>query len=365
MRFQLFIFISIALLIYFGLHTLLFFLLTKFFSPKTGSAQFRLALVLFFLALSFITAFIWTQFSAHKFLHGIYYGSAVWLGTMVNLLLIFGAGLVVVTVFQWFFPGIERKTFGFFLLGFAVLYTSYGLYHAGQLKTKFLSIPIKNAPKGWSGKKLAQVSDIHLGIMNGEGLSRKIVSIINEQKVDFVFITGDLFDGSGDDLSKSIAPFDRITAPIYYITGNHETYLGIDKALSAIKKTKIRLLRDEIIDLAGVQLIGIDYPPRGWKKDIKPVLEKMVQTKPAILLYHEPAQIETARRYKVSLQLSGHTHNGQIWPMKIFTALIYKGFHFGLHQMGDYSIYTTSGAGTWGPPMRIGSTAEVVIITIQ
>ena len=88
---------------------------------------------------------------------------------------------------------------------------------------------------------------------------------------------------------------DRIKAPIYYITGNHETYLGVDKALSAIEKTKIRLLRDEIVDLGGVQLIGIDYPPRGWKKDIRPVLEKMDQTKPAILLYHEPAQIETAR----------------------------------------------------------------------
>jgi predicted MPP superfamily phosphohydrolase len=365
MRLQLFLFISIALLIYFGLHTLLFFLLAKFFNPKTRSAQFGLALVLFILALSFITAFIWTQFSTHKFLHGFYYGSAVWLGTMVNLLLIFAAGLLVVTVLHWFIPGIERKNFGLFLLGFAVLYSSYGLYHAGQLKTKFLSIPIKNAPKEWHGKKLAQISDVHLGIMNGEGLSRKIAAIINEQKVDFVFITGDLFDGAGDNLSQSIKPFDRITVPIYYITGNHETYLGIDTALSAIEKTKIKILRDEIVDLGGVQLIGIDYPQRGLKKDIRPVLEKMDRIKPAILLYHEPSHIETAKRFNVSLQLAGHTHNGQMWPMKIFTSLVYKGFNYGLHQMGDYAIYITSGSGTWGPPMRIGSTAEVVIVTIQ
>jgi uncharacterized protein len=365
MRLQLIFFISIALLIYFGLHTLLFFLLTRFFSPGTRSARLGLALILLFLSLSFITAFIWTQFSTHKFLQGFYYGSAVWLGTMVNLLLIFGAGLLVINLFQWFFPGIERKTFGLFLLGFAVLYTSYGLYHAGQLKTKFLSIPIKNVPKEWQGKKLAQVSDVHLGLMNGEVLSRRIAAIINEQKVDFVFITGDLFDGIGDDLAQSIKPFDRIKAPIYYITGNHETYLGIDKALSAIEKTKIRILRDEIVDLGGVQLIGIDYPQRGWKKDIKSVLEKIDPKKPSILLYHEPAQIETAQRFNVSLQLSGHTHNGQIWPMKIFTSLVYKGFDYGLHQMGDYAIYTTSGAGTWAPPMRIGSTSEIAIITIQ
>jgi predicted MPP superfamily phosphohydrolase len=365
MRLQLFIFIASALLIYFGLHTLLFFLLTKFFSPKTRSAQFGLALALLLLALSFITAFIWTQFSTHKILNGFYYVTAIWLGTMVNLLLILGAGLLVFIVLHGFFPGIERKTFGLCLLGLVILYTSYGLYHAGQLKTKFLSLPVKNAPGEWKGKKIAQISDIHLGIMNGEKLSRKIAALIDKQKVDFVFITGDLFDGAGDDLANSIKPLDRIEAPIYYITGNHETYLGIDKAVSAISKTKIRLLRDEIVDLGGIQLIGIDYPLRGSKKDIKPVLERMDQTKPAILLYHEPARIETAKAYHISLQLSGHTHNGQMWPMKIFTSLIYQGFDYGLHQMGDFALYTTSGAGTWGPPMRIGSTAEVVIITIQ
>jgi uncharacterized protein len=262
MRQQLIIFVSIALLIYFGLHTLLFFLLTRFFSPSTRTVRLGLALVLLFLALSFITAFIWTQFSTHKFLHGFYYGSAIWLGAMVNLLLIFSIGLLMITVLRRFFPGMEQKTFGLLLLGFAVLYTSYGLYHAGQLKTKFLSIPIKNAPKEWQGKRIAQVSDVHLGIMNGVSLARRIADIIIEQRVDYVFITGDLFDGIGDDLSKSIKPLDQIKAPIYYIMGNHETYLGIDRAISAIEKTKIRLLRDEIVDLGGIQLIGIDYPQR-------------------------------------------------------------------------------------------------------
>jgi predicted MPP superfamily phosphohydrolase len=365
MRYQLFLFISIALLIYFGLHTFLFFLLTHFFTPGTRSARWGLALILLFLALSFITAFIWTQFSNHKLLQGYYYASAIWLGTMVNLLLIFGAGLLTVTILRWFFPGIDYKTFGFFLLGIAVLYTGYGLFHAGQLNTIFLTVSIKNAPKEWHGKKIAQVSDVHLGIMNGERLARKIATIIDRQQVNYIFITGDLFDGVGDDLYQDIQPIARLKCPIYYITGNHETYLGIEKAVAVIEKTKIKLLRDEIIELDGVQLIGIDYPQRGWRKDIQPVLEKMDRSKPAILLYHEPAQIETARHFPIALQLSGHTHNGQFWPLKIFTALIYQGFDYGFHQMGDYSIYTTSGAGTWGPPMRIGSTAEVVIITIQ
>ena len=364
MRQQLIIFISIALLIYFGLHTLLFFLFIKFFNLKR-SAQFELALLLLILALSFITAFIWAQYGSHTFIRWFYYFSVIWLGVLINLLLIFTAGLLVISVIQWLSLSINQRAIGVFLLVLTALYTSYGLYHATQLKTIFLSIPIKNVPREWQGKKIAQVSDLHLGIMNGEGLTRNITSKIIEQKADFVFITGDLFDGTGDDLYRSIEPLTQLKIPVYYITGNHETYLGIDKAVSAIGKTKIKLLRDEIVDLGGIQLIGIDYPQRGWKKDITPILEKIDQTKPSILLYHEPAQIETAKRFNVSLQLSGHTHNGQMWPMKIFTFLIYKGFDYGLHQTGDYSIYTTSGAGTWGPPMRIGSTPEIVFITVK
>jgi len=364
MRQQLIIFISIALLIYFGLHTLLFSLLIKFFNPRR-SDQFELALLLLFLALCFITAFIWSQFSSHSFIKWFYYFSAIWFGVLINLLLVFTAGLLLMAILQWLSLSINQRAFGIFLLVLTALYTSYGLYHATQVKTKFLSIPIKNCPREWQDKKIAQISDFHLGIINGEGLTRKITSKIIEQKADFVFITGDLFDGTGDDLYRSIEPLNQLKVPIYYITGNHETYLGIDKAVSAIGKTKIKLLRDEIVDLGGIQLIGIDYPQRGWRKDITPILEKIDQTKPAILLYHEPAQIETAQRFNVSLQLSGHTHDGQMWPMKIFTSLIYKGFDYGLHQKGDYWIYTTSGAGTWGPPMRIGSTPEIVIITVK
>lgn len=365
MRHQILIFISLALLIYYGLHTLLFLLLVKFFSLRDNVARFRLAASLFVLSLSFIVAFIWLHNRSHGFVSWFYYGSALWLGILVDLLLIFGAGLLVVTFLKLFSLRIDLKFLGVCLLALTTLYTVYGLHHATQLKKTFLTIPIKNAPKAWHGKKIAQVSDTHLGIINGEELTRKIVGMINEQKVDVVFLTGDILDGTGDDLYKLIEPFERIKAPIFYITGNHETYLGIDKVVKAIEKTKIKLLRDEIIDLGGIQVIGIDYPPRGQRKNLKPILEKLDKTKPGILLFHVPSNIELTRQYPVSLQLSGHTHNGQMWPMKLFTRLIFKDYDHGLHQIGDFFIYTTSGAGTWGPPMRIGSTPEIVIITVQ
>ena len=365
MRNQILIFISLALLIYYGLHTLLFLLLVKFFSLRGGAARFRLGASLFILSLSFIIAFIWLHTRNHGFISWFYYGSALWLGILINLLLIFGAGLLLVTFLKLFSLRIDLKFLGACLLVLTALVTLYGLYHATQIKKTFLTIPIKNIPQAWQGKKIAQISDTHLGIINGENLARKITRLVNEEKVDWVFLTGDILDGSGDDLSKLIEPFEQIKAPIFYITGNHETYLGIDKVVKAIEKTKIKLLRDEIVDLNGLQVVGIDYPPRGQRKNLKPILEKIDRTKPSILLWHQPSHVDLIRQYPVSLQLSGHTHNGQMWPMKIFTHLIFKEYDHGLHQIGDFFIYTTSGAGTWGPPMRIGSTPEIVIITVQ
>jgi predicted MPP superfamily phosphohydrolase len=359
------LFVSLALLIFFGLHSLLYFLLLKFFSLKGRWGRIGLAGLLSFLAFCFITAFIWSRSGDHSFLRWFYYGSALWLGIMVNLLLILGAGLILVVLLQWLAINPDRRTFGLYLLGLTALYTVYGIYHATQIQIHSLSVTIKNIPPPWQNKKIAQISDVHLGLTNGKKLAQKISEQINQQKVDAVFITGDLFDGTGDHLSEIVAPLGRIQAPIFYITGNHETYLGLDRVVRAIAQTRIQLLRDKIVELDGVQIIGADYPYRGEKKDIGNLLEKADPKKPGLLLFHEPAQVETVRRYNVFLQLSGHTHNGQMWPMKIFTSLIYQGFDYGLHQMGDFALYTTSGAGTWGPPMRIGSTAEVVIITIQ
>ncbi|MBA4392772.1 MAG: hypothetical protein C0407_04375 [Desulfobacca sp.] len=365
MRQQFLIFISLALFIYYGLHALLFLLLVKFFSLRTSAARLKLGASLFILSLSFLISFIWLHNKNHGWISWFYYSSALWLGVLVNLLLIFGAGLLLVTCLKLFSLQFDLKFFGVCLLIFTVLYTCYGLHHAAQIKKTFLSVPIKNLPPAWQGKKIAQISDSHLGTINGEPFARKIAELINEQKVNLVFLTGDILDGSGDDLSQLIKPFEQINAPIFYITGNHETYLGINKVVQAVENSKIKLLRDEIIDLGGLQVIGIDYPSRGYKKDLKPILEKIDQTNPSILLWHQPSQIDLARQYHVSLQLSGHTHNGQMWPMKLFPHLIYKGYDYGLHQIGDFYIYTTSGVGTWGPPMRIGSTPEIAIITIQ
>jgi uncharacterized protein len=359
------VFVTLALLFYFGLHSLLFFLIIKVFRPEGRGLRLGLAGLLLFLALCFITAFILSRSGNHLWLQWFYYGSTLWLGLLVNLLLILIAGLLLYNLLHWWPILPDRRIFGLYLLGLTALYSAYGLYHATQIEIKPVTVRIKNIPDKWQGKRIAQISDVHLGLINGKKLSQKISDRINSQNVSLVFITGDLFDGSGDHLSDIVSPLDRIQAPIYYIIGNHETYLGVDRVVRAIARTRIQLLRDQIVDMDGMQIIGADYPARGTRKDLTPLLERVDPHRPGLLLFHEPTQIETARRYPVVLQLAGHTHNGQFWPMKIFTHFIYRGFDYGLHQLGDYALYTSSGVGTWGPPMRIGSTPEIVIFTLQ
>ncbi len=365
MKPQFLIIISLVLIIYFGLHALLFLLLKGFFFPRNRAAQLWLALILFLLAASFILAFIGIHQTPYPWLRRFYTGGAVWLGSLVNLLLIFGLGRFVFFLLNRFLGKGGPFTFGAALLAFAVLYTAFGLYHAGQIRARSIHLSLPNLPDPLKGKTIAHVSDLHLGVTNGEKLSRKIVELIEGRKVEAVAITGDLLDGLGDDLHHALAPFDRLSVPIFYVTGNHETYLGLEKAMAVLSRTRIRILRDEIVEWRGLQWVGVDFPERGMKKDLRPLLSRLDPSKPAILLYHEPAQVETAAAYGVALQLSGHTHKGQILPMRILARLVYKKYDHGLHRIGNYALYTTSGAGTWGPPMRIGSTAEVVFFTLQ
>jgi predicted MPP superfamily phosphohydrolase len=210
-----------------------------------------------------------------------------------------------------------------------------------------------------------------------------------------------------------IKPLNQLSAPqgVYFISGNHETYVGIRRALHVLNQTKIRVLHNEIIDVDGLQIIGISYPGIKEQNDIRG-LDKLEQkssnTAPRILLFHTPTSINPKgedefgqhfstywvpdtsfklhkrefgqhfstywvpdtsfklhKRLGVNLQLSGHSHAGQMVPFGFLTKLIYSGYDYGLHQEDGFHIYTTSGVGTWGPPMRTGNSPEIVCIKLQ
>jgi len=249
-------------------------------------------------------------------------------------------------------------------------FTAYGVRHAFDTRIKNITVSIPNLPDEWKGKKIVQLSDVHLGSVYQDGFMRKLVEMTNAEKPAMVVITGDLVDGTDGNLDHAFAILNNIQAEkgIYFITGNHEIYAGVDKVYGDLKKTKVRVMNDEVIDLGGLKLIGINYPKQGEQKDVPAVLASLArqfQGQPNIYLYHSPTDIAQAKAAGVNLQLSGHTHKGQFFPINLITKLVYKGYDYGLSKQGNYTLYTTSGQGLWGPTMRVGSDSEIPVITLK
>jgi hypothetical protein len=216
---------------------------------------------------------------------------------------------------------------------------------------------------------VAQVSDVHLGYILRTGFASRLVTMVNAANPDLVAITGDLFDGGDGNLAQLIAPLNDLRAPlgIYFVTGNHETYLGVERAYAALRTTRVRILANQMAVIDGLQVIGVSYPERGHFLDLGQALAKLPGFNPAlpsILLYHSPTHIAQAEAAGINLQLSGHAHQGQIFPIQFISRLIYGKYYYGLHVGNSYTLYTCSGAGTWGPTMRTGNHPEISVIEL-
>lgn len=164
----------------------------------------------------------------------------------------------------------------------------------------------------------------------------KLVRQINALQPEAVFITGDFFDGMDGELVSLAQPLNELQAEkgIYFVTGNHETYLGVDKAFTALENTKVKILQNEVVDIQGFKIIGINYPLQSESnKEIK-ILESLKDKffgQPNILLFHSPVNIKQVKNAGVDFQLAGHTHKGQLFPFGFITNLVYKGYDYGLH----------------------------------
>lgn len=152
---------------------------------------------------------------------------------------------------------------------------------------------------------------------------------------------------------------------IYFITGNHEEFGDSKHFTDAIKATGIKVLNNEMVTVDGIQLIGVDDRDSIDVSKFENILFGLDidRNKPSILLKHQPSQLAEAAKAGISLQISGHAHKAQIFPLNIFTNYIYKGYDYGLQKIDNMAVFTSSGVGTWGPPMRVGSDAEIVVFS--
>lgn len=296
-----------------------------------------------------------------------YYLSGASLGLVLYLILSFAAVWAVYAISLYFKTGIPLSVFGVSALLLSLVIALGGLWNAYNPKVTNITIPMKDLPSAWQGKKVVQLSDVHLGAIYGLHYVDRLVRQVNELDPEMIFITGDLFDGMDgrlDELGKGIAGL-KANKGIFFITGNHETYLGVDKSLEAIKGSQIRHLGNEAVSVEGLSIVGIDYPRRGEGDILEKELEKLRFVRPAILLYHEPRKVpEVAALSLFDLMLSGHTHRGQLWPFEYIVKGIYGPFAYGLNRIGDFYSYTSVGTGTWGPPMRTEGGSEITLITL-
>ena len=364
------LFLIIALSVLFGSHYLVYYSVISFFRLTSYHSKFVLAAILSALTLNFFLASYLAHWKENLFIRFYYLGASIWLGILAGLVFFLALGWLIVGIIKITGFSADTRLLGSVIIIFTLFYSAYGVWNAFHPKVKEISVKINNLPDSWKRKKAIQISDVHIGhIIRGNFLSQ-VIETVNAQNPDIIFITGDLFDGMDGDLRSIASPLEKLHAPdgIYYVTGNHETYLGVKNAMDAIKNTAIKTLDDQMIKIDGMQIIGLSYPERGFGKNNSEVIKNIPgfdSVSPSILLYHSPTQIDEMKKEGISLQLSGHTHKGQFLPIGLITKLMYKGHDYGLYQDGNFSLYTSSGIGVWGPTMRTNATPEIVVIRFE
>jgi predicted MPP superfamily phosphohydrolase len=196
-----------------------------------------------------------------------------------------------------------------------------------------------------------------------------MVTKILKEEPDAIFIAGDLYDGTAIDARRAAEPLSKLVAPhgVYFVAGNHEQFGDDSKYLDAITAAGVRVLSDEKVEVDGLQIIGVPYRDARQEGPFASVLRgiQVDRDRASILLTHAPDHPEIAEAAGVSLQLSGHTHLGQFIPWTWMVRRIYRQFAYGLSRIGKMQVFTSSGAGTWGPPLRLGSNPEIVMLEFQ
>jgi len=371
------IFFSIILIIYGSVNYYLFARGLQAFSLSQPMRRWFIA-IFWTVASMFIVGSVLERTATSAFSEWIYRIGAFWMAYMLYLLI----GVVVIDLvrmlnyFFHFLPQFSQAMkfkLGLMVFGMATLVVAYGHINALWTNVKEIPLTIHKKVTGSSEVTILMASDIHLGALIGERREKHLLDIIRQKKPDLVLLCGDLVDGEiAPVLRKNLGRhIQEIKTPlgVYAITGNHEYIGGIRNTLPYLKSIHIRMMMDEMITLPnGIQLVGrIDRSASRGPSKLKSLAELVSgidTTKPVIVMNHQPFNFQEVADAKVDLHLSGHTHNGQLWPFNYITKAIYE-LSWGLMKKGNTNFYVSSGYGSWGPPVRTGNRPEVVIFSLK
>jgi uncharacterized protein len=348
-------------------------------------------------ALSYALIFLFVTIPASLFLRrsapgglvsGLVWLAMIWLGLLLFLTLALGTADLVRGIWQvsrsWgdaepLLPE-RRQAVARLLAGAAALVAgSLGLWSLrsglGRVMIKRVEVPLSRLPATLSGTRIVQLTDVHVGPTIHRSFIETIVQQCNALTPDLVVITGDLVDGSVEELREHVAPLADLRAKygVFFVTGNHEYYSGAVEWCTELERLGLRVLRNERVSIgtesASFDLAGVDDHSAkkfgdGHGEDLPKALRGRDLTRELVLLAHQPRTIIEAQDHGVGLQLSGHTHGGQLWPWTYLVRL-QQPVVAGLARFGKSLIYVSRGTGYWGPPMRLGAPSEIAELTLR
>jgi uncharacterized protein len=382
LRSRLLVFVSIVQAILFLAHWFVYATAVHFWGGTAASWAVKLAFSL--LSVSFVAASLRGWYSYGPLVRVFYFISALWLGFASFFLLAAVACWIVLGLSAAAGLGWPRALIADAAFGAAIVASLYGILNAAFPRVTRLTVALPGLPPQWRGRTAALVSDLHLGHVRNVRFVRRVVSKLVALQSDIVLVAGDLYDGVAGDFEKlalpwkalaslSPSPAQSAAAPhkpqfgVYYIAGNHEEFYRNAEYLPPLLQSGMRVLDNEKVEVDGLQLIGVHYRDAVHPEQYRSMLQgmKLDRRRASVLLLHAPVRLAISEEEGISLQLSGHTHGGQFFPWTLIAKRVWARFNHGLQRLGDLQVYTTYGTGTWGPPLRVGTRPEIVLITFQ
>ena len=350
-------------------HSFVYDTWTAFWQGADPPGISTLKVTLTLLSFTFVGASLLAFRYSHVLIRLFYTIAAVWLGVLSFCFFAACSCWILYAVIGLLGSHLERRPIAGVLFGVAAFASLFGIINAAWLRVKRITVKLPNLPESWRGRVAALVTDTHLGHVRGPGFMRRIIDSLRQLKPDVVFITGDLYDGTKADLDRLAAPWTELSAPLgtYFVTGNHEEFSDPAKYIDAINRSGVQVLGNRSVNIDGLQIIGVHYRDSTNEQRFRSVLRQAAVNpdRSTILLTHSPSRLSIAEDEGISLQLSGHTHGGQFFPFTWIASRIYGEYTYGLKRFGDLMVYTSCGAGTWGPPMRVGTSPEIVLIRFE
>jgi len=282
-----------------------------------------------------------------------YTASTLWMGVLLFL----GCSLLVYEVVSVFYPIPYAGPIIVMVVG---VLSIVSVRNATGIEVTEITVPVEGIAEEIS---IVQLSDLHLGTIRNSKYLATVVEKATSLDPDVVLISGDMVDASARLHEGMFDEFERFGAPVYFVTGNHEVYEGIDEVYSLFAETQIRVLRNEVVEYDDIQIVGVEFAETDGHLGSKLETLEPDEAKPAVLMYHSPEGIEDAKRAGIDLQLAGHTHAGQVFPFNFAVRIAFKQIG-GLYDLGGMFLYVSPGTGTWGPYMRLGSRNEITLINL-